>query len=369
MTETAMQEDLRRFGGGLLEQCGGLVEWASPGQGTAVVPEEIARLLAMPGETFPLTSDPGDPGLCLSLATDFLDVTGAVLDAAVPRIGAFHVPERYLKKGDMQRAIDRCFTWLNARVRLHATRPTEIEYHTWWFFASLRSEDCWESQVRVTFNSASRAAVELPDLLDLADLEAGSEAHAPAGDTWDRAVLWAQERLKVLAADFLSRMDARLERDRKRLHDYYGALAREAGKPRRRAAEPPDPEQVAQKKRAVKLELQRKLSELEERYTLYADLKPLALIRTTLPTLAVDLSVLRKRTAGTRTVYWNSLAKQFEPLACSRCPRSTYAVAFTDDALAPLCAPCSRQRGKQASPLATDALAMPQEAGQSCRRT
>lgn len=367
MTATAIQDDLRRFGGALLEQCGGLVEWASPEDGTAVVPADIARRLAMPGETFSLTTAPGQPGLCLSLATDFLDLTGALLDAAVPRVGAFHVPERYLKKGSLQAAVDRAFTWLNARVRLHTTRPLAIEYHTWWFFVSLRSEDYWESRVAVTLNSASGAAIELPDPLELADLQRGSDAHAPAADTWKRAVLWAQGWLKHAAADFIRRMESRLERDQKRLHDYYGALSREAGKPRRRSPTPPDPEQMAQKKRAVKLELQRKLAELEERYTMYAELHSLALIRTTVPTLAVDLAVLRKRAHEICTVYWNSLTKQLEPLACARCGGSTYAVAFTDDEVAPICAPCSRQRSERTtspgkSVALTDVGAMPRSA-------
>ena len=104
----------------------------------------------------------------------------------------------------------------------------------------------------------------------------------------------------------------------------------------------PDPEQIAARKRAVELELRRKLAELDERYAVDATLEPLVLIRMSIPALAVDLSVHRKRAVRKHTVYWNAILKQLEPIRCSQCGRSTFSVAFHDEDVAPLCAECSR---------------------------
>ena len=86
-------------------------------------------------------------------------------------------------------------------------------------------------------------------------------------------------RMREAAADFFGRMDARLAADRRRLREYYGALVREAEHKNKktRSGESPDPEKLAAKKRAVDLELRRKLAELDERYAMEAVLEPLVL--------------------------------------------------------------------------------------------
>ncbi len=149
-------------------------------------------------------------------------------------------------------------------------------------------------------------------------------------------------RLRESAADFFRRMDARLAADRRRLQDYYGALLREAGQKKHRGGEPPDKEKVAAHKRAVDLEHRRKLAELEERYAMEIVLEPLVLIRTSMPALAVDLLVQRRRERRTHSVYWNPLLKQLEPMCCSRCGGGAFTLSFTDEEVNPLCAACSR---------------------------
>ncbi|MGE5192133.1 MAG: hypothetical protein ACM3U2_06480, partial [Deltaproteobacteria bacterium] len=339
MTGGTVQEELREFTTQLFEQCGGLVEWRADGSGAAIVPPEVGRLLSQHQEELRLTERPGEPGLCVSLATDFLDAAGAVLKTAVPRVGTFHVEDRYLKRGDLQEAVDRAYTWLNARVKLLDPQPTTVEYHSWWFLVSLRSDDYWESRLSVTLNSASLAEIDLPDPLELPDLRPDSVPELAPVETYEQAVAQAQAHMKTAAAEFIRRMEGRLARDRKRLEDYYRALLRESGgSHRRRSAPAPDPAQQESKTRAVQLELRRKLGELEERYTMQARAEPIALVRTTIPALAIPIAVQRKAALQTHTIYWNSLLKQFEPLACSACGHGVFSLAFTNDEVAPVCA-------------------------------
>ena len=130
----------------------------------------------------------------------------------------------------------------------------------------------------------------------------------------------ARRKLIALAADFLERMDNRLLRDRKRLHDYYHALLRESTKKKSRSSTPPDPETANAAHRAVQLELHRKLIELDDRYATTATLSPVILIRNETPVLAVDLNVQRKQAHKTHTIYWNPLVKQFDPMVCGDLP-------------------------------------------------
>ncbi|NQU22654.1 MAG: hypothetical protein HQ567_15365, partial [Candidatus Nealsonbacteria bacterium] len=159
--------------------------------------------------------------------------------------------------------------------------------------------------------------------------------------TYQQAAHRAQLRLRGLAAEFLDHMDGRLQRDRKRLREYYNALLREADHKRARGQTKPDPEKLEARKKAVKLELRRKLIELDERYATELTLEPIVLSRMEIPALAVDLSVQRKRAQRRHTVYWNPLLKQLEPICCSRCGCGTFSVAFTNEDVDPLCARCS----------------------------
>ncbi|MGA2034350.1 MAG: hypothetical protein ABSG68_19055 [Thermoguttaceae bacterium] len=337
-----IQEELREFASKILERRGGLVDWpAGAAEGAALVPAEVAAAVAADDEAIRLTSQPGGGGWCVSLATDFLE-TAAELLQAEPRMGTFATGELYLKRGNLDEAVRRVFTWLNAKVQLADTRAVPVQYDTWWFQASVTSEDRWETRFRLTINAASGTEVELPDPLGLWELKPRPAPGRERPSTYHWAVARALPRAKAAAAEFFRRMDGQIQRDRRRLHEYYGALVRETEHKKPRGGAKPDPEKIAARKRAVELELRRKLAELDERYAMEARLEPLVLIRTEIPVLAVDLSVHRKRAVKRHTVYWNPLSKQLEAMRCSRCGIGTFSLAFTDEDVAPLCADCAR---------------------------
>lgn len=360
MSTIALQEELRDFATRLFEQSGGLVEWDDDGStGVVLAPSEVAHLLRL-SESFALSTPPresGQNGMSLSLATDFLDQAGHLLEVAIPRVGRFAVGERYLKRGDLQSAVDEAFGWQNARVRVQDFGPQQVEYHSWWFAVSLRSDDVWEDRMSFTINSRSGAEVPFPDPLELdaapstfptstptngsvAMSESQSESDDAVSDTMACAQAIAQQRLLSAAAGFLERIEARRQRDQKRLRDYYHALLRETRAGSKRAKITLTAEEKAAKERAVDLELRRKLSELDERYAMEAVVRPTILIRTTVPTLAVELTVQRKQALRRHVIFWNPLTKSFEPLACSTCHTSTFNIWFTNDTVQPRCRRC-----------------------------
>lgn len=341
MTATTVQEDVRQFTTELLEQTGGIVEWSADGaEGTALAPPPVAAVLHVPAESFVLSTQPARGGLNVSLGGEFLELAGQVLQAAVPRVAAFRIADRYLKKADMAEMVTRAFSWPNARVRVLGAGAATVEYQTWHFHASLRSEDCFETHVSVSLNGRSLAAIELPDLLEEYDL---APATADAGDLaalLGQAGRLATSRVMAAAAPFLARLDARLARDQRRLKDYYSALLKEAGAVNRRTKTAPTPETIAAKREAVQLELRRKQTEVRERYAMTATLTPIAVVRCQLPALAMQLDVTRKRSRREHVVYWNSLLKVLEPLACERCGASMFCVHFTEEEVAPICRAC-----------------------------
>ena len=334
----AVQDRLRRFATSLLERRGALVDWPDQSaRGLAILPKEIAIQLGA-REELTLHHSPNGAGLAVNLASEFLDHM-APLVAAEPLATRLQVQPLYLKKGDLGAAVARNYVWLNAKVTVCATVPEAVEYQTWIFQAALRSEDLWESLITVHLNTRSGAEVDLPDPLSLHEATPQTEATETQPTPHTQAVRCALRRLEGLATPFVGRMEARLERDRKRLREYYGALLEEQNTPGRTRKEVRPEEQEA-RRRAVELELRRKLAELQERYAIDAQLTPVALVRTEIVVLGVDCEVLRKKARARRRLYWNPLTKQFEPMRCHGCGATIHAVAFTNERVEPICAAC-----------------------------
>ncbi len=340
-----VQNRLREFTEALLGRAGALVEWPpSAEEGLALLPPEAAaRIGFADSESVRLAFPAGGDGLCVNLATDFLDRVVPLL-AAEPRIGSFQVPERYLKKGDMAEAIARAFTWHNAKVVVRNALPARVSYHAWQFFASIVSEDRWEDVISVAVNAQSGAAVPLPDALSGLDLQPHTEPLRAAAGSYRGALRHAIAQVELRAAPFAERLEARLERDRRRLRDYYGALLREESTRRHREWTPEVKEKQDARRRAVQLELQRKLAELDETYALKGELAPVALVRIEAQVLAVHCEVFRKQARREHTLYWNPIPKELEPMCCEACGTSTFSIVFTDGDVRPLCFPCAKSQ-------------------------
>ena len=208
----------------------------------------------------------------------------------------------------------------------------------------------WESLTTATVNTASGAILDLPDLLAFWELQPDLREKTASQDTFERAASAVGRKIRVMAGEFIARMEGRLLRDRKRLRDYYHAMLREANARKSRPRHMESAEEIEAgkaeieaKKRVVDLELRRKLIELDQRYAMEATLRPLALIRTEMPVMRIRLEVSRKQSQRFHDVYWNPLLKHFEPLPCSRCLAESFLLAFSNDQVAPLCSSCWSQ--------------------------
>jgi len=343
MSATALDRDLQKFAVELFERSGGIADWPAPElPGSVVVPREVAAAAQLPGEEFSLGTAPESGSIQVSLGGEFLDVAARVLEVGVPRDGSFCIPERYLSSRDLTDKIVRTYGWQNARAKQGAAEPALVEYHLWTLLGSLQSEDMWEGIFRLVVNAESQAVVELPDVFAEPDVRAAEPASAPdVPSSYATAIAEGKRRLIAASAEFVRRIEQRLERDRKRLQDYYRALLREVDGSKRRAAAVLSPDEITAKKRAVDLELRRKLAELNENYALRAALRPVAVARVRLPALVVPVVIQRKQAVRNYRLYWNSLLRKLEPLSCSRCRRATFSATFENETVDLLCAACA----------------------------
>ena len=220
-------------------------------------------------------------------------------------------------------------------------------YHTWYFLTCLQSDDRWEDVYSVTINSQSHAEVNLPDLMSTGEIRPDPRPGGPPQDTYSQAARCAHRRLMERSKTFVARLESRLERDQNRLRTYYNALLRETKIKLSRSKTDEDLKKYHDRRRAVSLELKRKLLELNERYAIRAELAPIALLRVNIPALAIECDVLRRQARRRHTLYWNPFLRALEPMCCRACGAGTFSIVFTDVQVEPVCTVCAPRRNQE----------------------
>jgi hypothetical protein len=180
MSHLDLNRDLQAFAVELFEHSGGIADWpALEVPGSVVMPAKVAKDAHLPGEEFLLNTVTAPGTLQVGLAGEFLDMAGRLLSVAVPRDGSFGIPIRRLTSRDLTDKINQTFDWQNARAKCQIAEPALVEYHQWTLHGSLRSEDVWESLLRVAVNAESQAIVQLPDVFQEPDFFGDAAAAAP----------------------------------------------------------------------------------------------------------------------------------------------------------------------------------------------
>ncbi len=339
-----VQERVRQFTRDVLERSGALVDWDSEdASGMAVLPAPVAAALRCP-EDLQLTDQPDGQGhFCANLATDFLERVQPLL-ADEPCVASLRIRDLHLKKADLRSAIERAFAWENARVTVTGTVIDRTEYHIWYFRTTINSEETWEEIVRVDLNSATDVVVQLPDVSEMAQVEPHPQSGSSATRSYQTAARQAATLMQTRSAAFLRKMEGRIERDRDRLKNYYDSLLKESEKTKRRTAKPMSEQDKLAKRETVRMELARKLDELDERYATTAEIAPVACISLEIPVLIGEIQVTRRKDSQLHRITWNPLTRQLEPMRCGGCGDQMFAVAFTDQTVEPRCLTCARRK-------------------------
>ncbi len=341
MSRTNIESQLSDFATALVENSGGLIDWHADGsQAIVMVPNDLAKSLGQRHDTFLVKTQPSDEGLSLSLGGEFLDLAGRTLRQFVPSIGIFAMEDISVKKTEFSAIVDASFEWQNARCKVLQRNPMILPYHTWWFHASLQSEENWETIIPVTINARSGVCLPITELMNLDGLKPAKKSLAEVSETLEPVLRFAEAETLRMAAPFIQRIDARRERDRKRLQDYYRALLQESFMPNKRTKMMPTGEEIDSRNKAVKLELHRKLSEMDERYSCNAVLRPIAMAEVQMPSIAIDVEIQRKVQKRIFRIFWNALTRQLEPMLCTRCQGSFRSFWFTNEIVEPVCSSC-----------------------------
>jgi hypothetical protein len=127
----------------------------------------------------------------------------------------------------------------------------------------------------------------------------------------------AAKLIKAELENWSAKLTRTLTRDSERLHAYYGTIASEiASKIQYKGLLGEEKEKELARIEATQRELERKLADIKERYTLSVDAFLHSAMVIHLPTVHINCELVRKKAKRTVTAVWNPFTKIVEPLRC-----------------------------------------------------
>lgn len=350
-----MTDELRDFVLTFYRLAGGIVEPPAFGVHEVLLPESVASRLGMATyqqlvfdeeDTEEEESDDGVTHLTYGHPL-IEEMAQAVIATSANAL--LHVNAVRLEKHGLADLARQTLSLSNARL-VQVPRQVEARalYHyvRFTFKAALITDEKHEQLVSVLMDAQSGYAVpELADLehqvilesenafknLSLAPprwLSLDSKRPRSESDLFSRPVLEGLlERAAQAARDVLADSTARLERratrhlelDRARLTQYYDDIEHDLARRRDRTSADKRRASLQAKLEAAQAERQAKLADAEAKYRLRVELELLNLLVITLPKLALPVEIKHRAARVTRTIVWNPLLHQIEPLPCDVC--------------------------------------------------
>jgi hypothetical protein len=335
---------LADFTAHLLAENGAVVEPTGDGL-EVLLPAELARALEIPEHTSLSFLGERGPGITVSYDSEILKkMAGLMGDRG--KFAAIGLGPSPVKLEKLQERLDDKLVFHNAVFHVDRQEEQRISYLLGYSKYSARSDDRQEGIVGCMVNELNRSVQRTtPELLDLVAHEAeepSGQAERESGDKVLKA-FW-QAQLKIVneaLSDFLISMERRMNRDIRRVHDYYQTLMNEHRQALAKKLPARDEnERVESKIAAIERELKGKIQDLIGKFNIDLQLEPISFIRIETISPIFWLSVKRRKQARQFPLTYNPLLKSLDPLPCEACyyPRKGYYVC--DDRLHIVCREC-----------------------------
>jgi hypothetical protein len=345
-----LRTSLRDFTADLLAEHGALVEPSSEGL-EVLLPAEVAGVLAIPEHSNLTFLGDRHDGISVSYDSEILKKMAGLLGdrGKFATVGLAPSSVRLEKLED--RLSDK-LVFHNAIFQMERKEECPISYLLGYSKYSAISDDRHEGIAGCVINelnfSAQKATLETLDLIAHGSNTSAEQAERGVSERvlnafWKAQLNIVQEAL----SDFLVSMERRMNRDIRRVHEYYQTLIHEYRQAlAKKSAAPEDQARIESKIEAVERELKGKVQDLVGKFSIDLQLESISFIRIETVCPVFWLSVKRRKEARQFPLTYNPLSKSFDPLPCEACfyPKKGYYVC--DDRLHILCrecfAPCAR---------------------------
>jgi hypothetical protein len=341
---------LADFTADLLAENGAVVE--PSGEGLEVLlPAEVARVLDIPEHANLSFLGDRREGISVSYDSEILKkMAGLMGDRG--KFSAVGIGPSAVRPERLEDRLGDKLVFHNAVFHVERKEEKAISYLLGYSKYSARSDDREEGIVGCLINELNLSVHKTtPEILNCIPNEA-EELTGQAEREGSEEVLKAfwQAQLKIVKeelSDFLISMERRMNRDIRRVHDYYQTLIHEHRQAMvKKLAARDENERTASKIETIERELKGKVQDLIGKFSTDLLLEPISFIRIETISPIFWLSVKRRKETRQFPLTYNSVLKSLDPLPCEACfyPRKGYYVC--DDRLHILCrecfAPCAR---------------------------
>jgi hypothetical protein len=339
-------EDVFAFYGAILEKTGETsLEFLAP--------EAFARKIGIPehGQLTFEYSQSGGNAVYAFYDSDFFKSLGEMLSEN-NRFAVARHPSTVTSVEKLSKNVPERTTFLNAISRYDTVERRTIGYLLVYFKYVALSDEKREGLLPLLINELnySVAAYDqglgaLLNQLRGADRQTGGTANVSM-DTLEHAHAAASEIVRERVGDFVKSLDRRLNRDVKRIYEYYETLKQEAERlieKKGRVAGDSEDDQITKllpKISAIETERQWKIQDLISKYALKIRLDPVLVLRITTEVPVFWIHIKRRLLTREFPFTYNPLLRQFDGLPCEACfyPQGGHYVC--DEKLHILCAKC-----------------------------
>lgn len=345
-----MRTSLRDFTADLLAEHGAVVE--PRGEGLEVLlPAEVATVLDLPEHVdFSFLGERGE-GISVSYDSEILKKMAGLIDDG-GRFASIGFGPSAVRLEKLEDRLEEKIVFDNAVFQMERKEEKPVSYLLGYSKYSARSDDRQEGIVGCLVNEANlsvqKATSEIFDAIPVEPETPQGRAEKISSERvlqtfWRAQLKIVQEAL----AEFLASTERRMNRDIRRVHDYYQTLIFEQRQAlAKRWSVPEEHERAESKLSAIERELKSKIQDLIGKFSIDVQLEPISFIRIETISPIFWLSVKRRKEARVFPLTYNPLVRSLDPLPCEACfyPKKGHFVC--DDRLHILCrecfAPCAR---------------------------
>ncbi|MCP4403457.1 MAG: hypothetical protein GY801_39885 [bacterium] len=342
--------ELLAFTTRVIEQFGGVTE-RQDDRLLSVLPQELAQLLDLPEEL-----QLGGDDTPILYGSPILDRFIHAMTQDVPLLFG-HIEVPYLKKAGFEQQIDRDFVFSNARIHVSGRAEARTTYMQMLCRFLALSDERKEGIVEVGVQENSGAVIEnFQHAWRQQPVEFYQPGQIPphfpihVERAVSNAMRYVQHHVEhQYLTEFITSMKRRLRRDVGNTKEYYEALQKEmeAGLSHPNLSESHKQDRL-EKIRDLPDEMERKIADLKQKYTIRTTLSACAVIRLLVDVVKVMIEIRHKKFHKELHLIWNPVTGRFDPLVCERCHDTSREIYFRTEksGIELVCLSCSQEKRK-----------------------
>lgn len=337
----------------ILTYCGAIVERTDNGCLDVIAPPEVSQILNVPDYTRLSFSYDENQDNTIYASYDsemFKAMAGLLKDKGEFSIASFKFSLPNTEK--LSKNLHEKIALNNATFRLESTEIKSHSYLLCYFKYIAISDEKQEGIVQVLINELSLSTTPLEDRVvglehvgeELKNIER-HDLRRILQSSYFAGVAIAKEKLE----DFIKSLERRLNRDIRRVYEYYETLKNETTIAIRKKAvstenktiKGEDVDELLNKKiNAIETECRWKIQDLITKYSLNIQIEPVSIIHIECQSPVFWINIKRRLATRLFPITYNPIIKQLDVLPCESCfnPKKPYYIC--DDKLHIICSTC-----------------------------